>query len=188
MGLLSPFYPSAMVSSAYDIPYEELYKKGFRGLIFDIDNTLVLHGEPWDQASRLLFERLRRIGFHALVLSNNKEERVRPFAEGVGCAYLCKAGKPKRSGYLEALKRMGTTAENTLTIGDQLFTDIWGANRAGIRSLLVKPLGPEKELQIILKRIPEKLVLFCYRKRRGSNYRKHSDKETGIRHYDQQRS
>ena len=57
---------------------------------------------------------------------------------------------------------MGTTPENTLFVGDQLFTDVWGAKRAGIYSILVKPIHPKEEIQIVLKRYLEKIVLFFY--------------------------
>ena len=70
------FYPDEWLDSAYDIPYEQFYQKGMRGIIFDIDNTLVPHGAPADERAVQLFERLRAIGFHTCLLSNNKEARV----------------------------------------------------------------------------------------------------------------
>ena len=78
------FYPDEWLDSAYDIPYEQFYQKGMRGIIFDIDNTLVPHGAPADERAVQLFERLRAIGFHTCLLSNNKEARVAPFAGQVG--------------------------------------------------------------------------------------------------------
>ena len=66
------FYPDEWLDSAYDIPYEQFYQKGMRGIIFDIDNTLVPHGAPADERAVQLFERLRAIGFHTCLLSNNK--------------------------------------------------------------------------------------------------------------------
>ena len=76
--------------------------------------------------------------------------------------YLYKGGKPSRRGYLAAMKRMGTTTENTLFVGDQLFTDVYGANRTGLYSVLVKPINPKEEIQIVLKRYLEKPVLWSY--------------------------
>ena len=70
------FYPDEWLDSAYDIPYEQFYQKGMRGIIFDIDNTLVPHGAPADERAVQLFERLRAIGFHTCLLSNNKEARI----------------------------------------------------------------------------------------------------------------
>ena len=144
------FYPDEWLDSAYDIPYEQFYQKGMRGIIFDIDNTLVPHGAPADERAVQLFERLRAIGFHTCLLSNNKEARVAPFAGQVGSDYIYKGRKPKRSGYRQAMLRMGTGERSTMFVGDQLFTDVYGARRTGIYSILVKPINPKEEIQIVL--------------------------------------
>lgn len=159
-------YPDAYLDSAYEIDYEGFYKKGIRGVIFDIDNTLVPHGAPADRRAVELFERLHGMGIGTMVLSNNKEPRVKSFADRVETAYLYKAGKPKRAGYLQAMERMGTTLSSTLFVGDQLFTDVWGARRTGIYAILVKPIHPKEEIQIVLKRYPEKVILYFYERKR----------------------
>lgn len=162
------FYPKAYVDSAYEIAYEKLYQKGFRGILFDIDNTLVPHDAPADARSTALMDRLHAAGFATCLISNNKELRVAPFAEAMHTAYVYKAGKPSRRGYQEGMKRMGTDLSNTLFVGDQIFTDVYGANRAGLYSILVKPMNPKEEIQIVLKRYLERIVLFFYlRKRKG---------------------
>ena len=79
--MFKTFYPDDYIASTYVIPFEELYKKGYRGLIFDIDNTLVPHGAPADERAITLFERLRKIGFDTCLISNNQEPRVKPFAD-----------------------------------------------------------------------------------------------------------
>lgn len=164
--MFQAFYPSMRADSAYRIPFEELRQKGVRGVIFDVDNTLVPHGAPADRRARELFARLKGLGMESCLVSNNKEPRVKSFAEDVGTRYVFKAGKPSRRGYREAMRRMGTDRGSTIFVGDQLFTDVWGANRTGIYSVLVNPINPREEIQIILKRIPEKLVLFFYERRR----------------------
>ena len=156
------FYPSRYVDSTYLIDLEELYKKGIRGLIFDIDNTLVEHGVPADKRAIELFKKLRAIGFKTCLISNNKEPRVKPFARAVSSKYIYKANKPSRRNYIKAMKLMHTGINNTCFIGDQLFTDVWGANLTGIYSILVKPIHPKEEIQIVLKRYLEKIVLFFY--------------------------
>jgi HAD superfamily phosphatase (TIGR01668 family) len=154
------------VDSVYDIPWEDWYRRGIRGVIFDIDNTLVPHDAPADERAMALFERFRKLGMKTCLLSNNKEPRVAAFAEKVGGTdYIYKAHKPATKNYYKAMERMGTTAQTTLFVGDQLFTDVWGANLAGIYGILVKPIDPKEEIQIILKRYPEKLVLYFYEKR-----------------------
>ena len=166
--MLERFYPDRMADSAYGIDYEELYGRGYRGIIYDVDNTLVEHVAPATKRAVELFERLHGIGFSAVLLSNNREPRVKSFAEDVRYAdYIFKAGKPSARGYREAMRRMGTDERNTLFVGDQLFTDVWGAKNAGIYSILVKPIHPKEEIQIVLKRQLEKIVLYFYRRKKG---------------------
>lgn len=167
MALLERFYPDEYLDSAYEIDYEGLYRQGYRGVIFDIDNTLVPHGAPADRRSVELFGRLRAIGYESLLLSNNKEPRVKSFNDKVRSRYIYKAGKPAAGNYIRAMELMGTTPETTMFVGDQLFTDVWGAKKAGIRTWLVKPIHPKEEIQIVLKRRLERIVLFFYRRSRG---------------------
>ena len=164
--MLSRFYPDEYRISSYVIPYQELYVKGYRGIIFDIDNTLVPHGVPADKRTIELFEKLKEIGFSSCLLSNNKEFRVKSFNQIIQTNYIYNAGKPSIKNYKKAMTLMGTDITNTLFVGDQLFTDIWGAKRTGIYSILVKPIHPHEEIQIVLKRYLEKIVLFFYRRRR----------------------
>ena len=117
------------------------------------------HGKPADQKAIQLFARLRDIGFSTCLLSNNNKRRVEPFARDVGSDYICMAFKPKRDGYYQAMKIMGTKTDNTIFIGDQLFTDVWGAKRIGMRNILTAPINPVEEIQIVLKRFLEKIVL-----------------------------
>ena len=160
-------YPGELSESTYEIPFEKLYEEGYRGIIFDIDNTLVPHGAPADERSIALFKRLHEIGFKTLLLSNNKEPRVKSFADDVESAYIYKAGKPSLKGYLKSMEDMGTEPSTTLFIGDQIFTDIWGANRAGIRTIMVKQIDKKEEIQIVLKRRLEAIVLFFYKRRKN---------------------
>ncbi len=159
------FYPKEYLDSTYVIDFESLYQAGYRGILFDVDNTLVPHDAPADERSIALFERLHEMGFSTCLISNNREPRVTPFANALKTLYVYKAGKPKRRGYEEGMRRMGTQRSNTLFVGDQLFTDVWGANRAGMHSILVKPMNPKEEIQIVVKRYVEKPILYCYRRR-----------------------
>lgn len=156
-------YPDEYLDSTYRIDFKKLYTEGYRGIIFDIDNTLVPHGAPADERAVLLFKQLKELGFSCMLLSNNKEPRVKMFNDAVNAAYIHKAGKPKPSGYRRAMKELGTDEKTTIFVGDQIFTDVCGANLAGIRTFLVKPIHPKEEIQIVLKRIPEKLILLFYR-------------------------
>lgn len=160
------FYPKEYLDSTYEIDFQKEYERGVRGVIFDVDNTLVPHGAPADERSLALFRQLKELGIGTLLLSNNKEPRVKSFSEAVGSTYIYKAGKPSPANYKKAMERLGTDTGSTLFVGDQLFTDVWGANRAGIRSYLVKPIHPKEEIQIVLKRYLEKIVLFFYKRQK----------------------
>lgn len=166
VNIITKFYPDEYVESTYSIDYDKLYKEGIRGIIYDIDNTLVMHGYPANERSIELLERLDRMGFKIMFLSNNKEPRVKSFRDAAlkSANYIYKAGKPKKSGYLRSMDIMGTNKNSTVFIGDQLFTDVWGAKRSGIRNILVKPIDKHEEIQIVLKRILEKIVLKSYEK------------------------
>lgn len=163
--MLESFYPKQQAESVYDIPYETLYKKGIRGVIFDVDNTLVPHGEPADDRILELFQEFHRLGMKTCLLSNNKEPRVSAFAYQVDSPYIFKGQKPSVRGYEKAMELMGTDRKTTAFVGDQVFTDIYGANRAGVYSYLVKPIHPKEEIQIVIKRRLESVVLFCYRQK-----------------------
>ncbi|MCI8683445.1 MAG: YqeG family HAD IIIA-type phosphatase [Lachnospiraceae bacterium] len=163
--MLAKFYPNEYLDSAYQIEYERLFREGYRGIIFDVDNTLVPHGAPADEAAKKLFARLKKLGYQCCLLSNNKEPRVKMFNDQVQVQYIFKAGKPKVSGYERAMELMGTDKSNTLFVGDQIFTDVYGANRAGIRTILTKPIHPKEEIQIVLKRYLERIVLFFYHRK-----------------------
>ncbi len=164
--MLQRFYPGGEVESVHEIAYEALFAEGWRGVIFDIDNTLVPHGAPADEQAVALFKRLHDIGFATMLLSNNKEPRVKSFAEQVDSPYIYKAGKPGAEGYERAMRTMGTDRATTLFVGDQLFTDVYGANRLGLRTYLSKPIHPKEEIQIVLKRILEKPILFFYHRKK----------------------
>ena len=158
------FFPDRYIASTYVIDFEKLYEEGVRGLIFDIDNTLVPHGAPADKRAIILFERLKAIGFKCCLISNNQEPRVAMFNEPIQVDYVYDAHKPSTKNYKKAMEIMHTDTSNTIFIGDQLFTDVWGAKRAGIRNILVKPIHPKEEIQIVLKRYLEKIVLHFYMK------------------------
>ena len=163
--MFEKFFPDEYVASTYVIPFEKLYEEGYRGVIFDIDNTLVPHGAPADDRARKLFKRLSDIGFSSCLISNSQEARVKMVNKDIGTDYICNAQKPSTKNYIRAMEIMGTDRTNTVFVGDQLFTDVWGAKRAGIRNILVRPIHPKEEIQIVLKRYLEKIVLYFYKKR-----------------------
>ena len=141
--LMRMFYPDRREKSAYTIDYADLYRKGYRGVIFDIDN------------------------------SNNQKPRVAPFADAVGSIYIENAHKPSVKNYQEACRRMGIKEEQAVFVGDQLFTDVYGAKRTGLYNILTEPINPKEEIQIVLKRYLEHIVLFFYEKKQLKNREKY---------------
>ena len=167
--MFKTFYPDEYVASTYVLDFEKMYREGCRGLVFDIDNTLVPHGAPADERACALFAHLKELGFKCCFLSNNQYERVSSFNDVIGEQFIENAHKPSVKNYVRAMELLGTDKSNTIFIGDQLFTDIYGAKRAGIRNILVKPIDSKEEIQIVLKRYLEKIVLYFYRKEEGNS-------------------
>ena len=176
---LERFYPDERSRTACEIDYEGWRNAGKKAVLFDIDNTLVPHGAPADARAISLFARLRGLGFSTCLISNNDPPRVEPFAGAVGSDYICNAAKPSRSGYRRAMDLLRVSPEETLFVGDQIFTDIWGARRAGIHSILVDPIHPKEEIQIVLKRRLEWPILRFYERSRRS--KKQLEKGSEIR-------
>lgn len=168
--MLRCFYPDEYLDNVQQIDFKAFKEKGYRAVLFDIDNTLTPHGAPATPEVILFFEKLRDMGYKAMVISNNKEPRVKSFAQAVGgIDYIYKANKPATASYRKCMDRMGSNTADTLFVGDQLFTDVWGAKRSGIYSILVKPIDKKEEIQIVLKRVLERVVLYFYRKECGKN-------------------
>ena len=145
-----------------DITPDFLKSHGIKGIILDVDNTLTTHDNPVPaEGIKEWLENMRSSGIKLIIVSNNHPERVKPFADPLGLDFVSDSGKPLRKGYTAAMKKMGLTQKETAAVGDQLFTDIWGANFAHITSIYVKPIeleGRHKRF-IRFKRVLEKPFL-----------------------------
>lgn len=161
--MLSRIFPDEWIESTYKIDFQDYYDRGYRGLIFDIDNTLVPHGADADSRAISLFKYLKELGFEICLLSNNKKPRVERFNKDINVQYIFKAGKPYSKNYYVASMMMRTSIKSTIVIGDQLFTDIYGGKLAGIHTILVNPIDKHEEIQIVLKRWLEKPIMFLYK-------------------------
>lgn len=111
-------------------------------------------------------EKMRAHGIRLVIVSNNNDRRIRPFAEQLGLAYTANALKPLVFGFRRTAKKMGLSGRQIAVVGDQIFTDILGGNRFGAVTILVEPLQPETGLFFRLKRRLELRVLRRYRKRK----------------------
>ncbi|MCI8477980.1 MAG: YqeG family HAD IIIA-type phosphatase [Oscillospiraceae bacterium] len=161
--MLHFLYPYACAGSVFSIDYRKLYRMGFRGILFDIDNTLVHHGDDSTAEVDDLFRFLHHIGLKTLLLTNNSEERVKRFIKHIDTLYLCGADKPKPGGYRKAMALMELEPKEVLCIGDQIFTDILGANRSGLASILVPFIRLDHETKLGKRRQLERIILYFYR-------------------------
>ena len=167
--MLRQYYPDAYAQSVFDIDYEKLYRLGYRGVIFDIDGTLVPHGADSTPEVDALFEEIHRAGLKTVLLTNNDEERVKRFIRHIDTQYVCDAEKPAPNGYLKAVELLGVSKHKVVSIGDQVFIDVIGANNCGVDNILVHYLLHEGETKLGIKRNLEKPVLWLYSRSRNRN-------------------
>lgn len=164
--MLEFLYPREYLGSVREITPEKLHLLGIDTLLFDIDNTLVPY---WirvpDEELVEYFSSLRAGGIRAGVLSNSREERSRDFCAALGIPYVYRAGKPGVGGFKRLIEKMGSVPQRTAVVGDQIFTDVWCANRAGAYSILVKQVSPKDELITAPKRPFERIIVKMYLKR-----------------------
>ena len=154
------FTPDMTADSIYNIDFDELYSRGITALIIDIDNTLVSHRVKLpDDAALSLIQGLLKSGFRLAVISNGKKERVSLFTAELGIPVISGHMKPKKSGYRLALAAMGAKPEQCAAIGDQLFTDVLGANRMGICSVYTEPIEKYENPFFYIKRFLEYFIL-----------------------------
>ncbi len=143
-----------------DIPVAFLKRERIKALVLDIDNTLTTHDNPQPAEGVLHWlDEVRSAGIGMLVVSNNKPHRVKPFADMLNLEFVANGAKPLTKGIKHAVEKMGFGREYTAAIGDQIFTDVLGANLAGIRMIYVKPIEPENTAFFKFKRFCEKPFL-----------------------------
>ena len=162
--------PDIYLDDIYSIDLDGLAKRGIKALILDIDNTLVTYDdpEPTEPVAKW-FGELEKRGISFAFVSNNNANRVGRFNSGLGCPAFPKAGKPSVKKINEALGALGALPEETASVGDQVFTDVLAANRAGLYSVLVKPIKDKKSLFFRFKRLLERPVIAKYRKETQKN-------------------
>jgi len=162
------FCPHRFVESVREVSPQELKARGIEGVILDLDNTLVLwHQEEMTAEVVAWLENLKEAGLKQCILSNSVlSKRSERIAARLGCPNVRMARKPARSGFKRAMEAMGTAPQETAIIGDQVFTDIWGGNRAGIYTILVQPIHPrEFPYTRFVSRPLERLLLHHFRRR-----------------------
>ncbi|MFZ5814472.1 MAG: YqeG family HAD IIIA-type phosphatase [Bacillota bacterium] len=152
--------PAEYRQSIFNIDLARLKQMGKRAIMLDLDNTLVRWNDP-DPTPGLItwLDEVRAKGFQVCIVSNNTGPRVSEFAAKVGIPFISRATKPRRKGFREAMERLGVTPAETVVVGDQIFTDILGGNRAGAYTILVVPIDPREFIGTRLVRQVERRVL-----------------------------
>ncbi len=142
---------------------EFLSSIGIRGIVLDIDNTLepYEHDLPGEQVTAWL-KSLANAGISAAIVSNNSKERVELFNKELGLPAYYKSGKPFKKNILKAMGDMNTNPENTILMGDQVFTDVWAAHNAKIPAILVPPINDKRDMLTRFKRLLEQPILKKY--------------------------
>lgn len=165
--------PDMYVKDVYSIDYKYLKKKGFRNLIFDIDNTIT-EVNSLEVSDKLIdfFKVLDKQGFNMCILSNNGKKRVIPVAEKLGTGYIFEAKKPEKSAFDRALVSLNSKRENTAMIGDQVLTDIKGAKENGIYSILVEPVSDKYDIKTGMSRLLQNMMEKKMNKFKRYNYYK----------------
>lgn len=164
--MLKKFLPDEHVQSILDIHPEMLKKRGIKGLITDLDNTLV----AWNEAHMTpelasWFDSFREAGISVMILSNNSERRVKLFSEPAHVPYVHRAKKPMAYGFRRALKEMRLKKNEVVVAGDQIVTDIFGGNQFGVHTILVVPVALNDAWLTKINRTVERFILSQMRRR-----------------------
>lgn len=158
--MLKRFYPQIYIDSLTEVPLDYLKAMQINAFILDLDNTVTEWNSNFIRTEiKDWFKKIEREGFKACILSNNGEQRVLEVAKSLNIPYIYKAQKPRRVGFSRALSLLGTRPYETAVIGDQIFTDVWGGNRAGLFTVLVVPINSREFAGTKISRAFERLVL-----------------------------
>ncbi|QUG42178.1 YqeG family HAD IIIA-type phosphatase [Psychrobacillus sp. INOP01] len=165
--MYSYFIPSEFVRSVFHITPEMLKDKGIKAIITDLDNTLVEWDRP-DATPKLIewFASIKAAGIQVTIVSNNKELRVKSFADPLGIPFIFKARKPLGKAFLQALSIMSVKREEVVVIGDQLLTDVFGGNRQKLHTILVIPVAKSDGFVTKFNRMVERRI-FSYLDKKG---------------------
>ena len=137
--LASAIEPWMRVELADYVPFEDIAADGVRAALFDLENTLIPPGGPFDDDGRKIVEKARAAGLAVAVVSNASASWVGPALRAEGIPYIAPAGKPAPSAFVDACEVLGVRPEEAVYVGDQLITDVLGSQRAGLRAILVQP-------------------------------------------------
>ncbi|MBQ8042698.1 MAG: YqeG family HAD IIIA-type phosphatase [Clostridia bacterium] len=154
------FKPTYIIESVEKIPFVLLERDNIKGLIFDVDNTISTMGKGITEGCYKWIKEAKKLGYKVCILSNSVNlKKVRKIMQDLDVLGLCFAKKPSTKGFAMALDLLDLKKEEVIMIGDQVFTDVLGANRFGIKSILVNPINKKEGPFTLIKRPFEKIIL-----------------------------
>ena len=157
------FYPNEYLNSVKDITINLLDKNNIKALILDVDNTILDFDRKIPEGIEEWCENLKNHNIKICILSNsNKKDKVKMVAEKLDLPYFCFATKPLKRGFIKAVELLNVKEENIAAVGDQIFTDVIGANRMHMFSILVKPIAKKDILVTKIKRPLENFIINRY--------------------------
>ena len=161
MGIIKKYFmPNSYVKSVFEIDIDKLAKSGVKGIITDLDNTLV----GWDVKTPTIeikewFRKASEAGITITIVSNNNEQRVASFSKDLDVDFIFKARKPMGKAFKKALKYMNIQAEEAVVVGDQMLTDVFGGNRNGLYTIMLVPVKRTDGFITKFNRIIERRLL-----------------------------
>lgn len=159
------FYPTYKFEKVEDIPFTLIMNEDIKAIFFDMDNTLVNHKYIYSEELKQWVKELKKQNIKVYILSNSPVgKKVKKIASELGMKFYYNASKPFLKGFKYVLKDSKVDAKNCIMIGDQLFTDVWGGNRIGMKTILVKPIHKKEWILTKIKRPIEKMILKEYEK------------------------
>lgn len=163
--MFEAFFPDLMLETVWDIDFDYLIKRNIKGLILDIDNTLVpVDFKVPDEQTIKWIRRAQDAKMKLCFVSNGSKARVEKFNQDLRIPSIYKALKPSKKAFNNATILLGVLPEETAVIGDQIFTDVYGGNKNNMYTILVKPIAKKDLFFVKFKRIFEKPILRSYRK------------------------
>ena len=161
-------YPDLYLDSVKNINPELLRKKNIKGLIIDVDNTLIDYDRNLIEGAESWSKNLKDEGIRCIILSNsNKKDKVEKVANTLDMPYILFAKKPLKSGFLRACELIKLRPEEVAAVGDQIFTDVIGANRCNMFSILVKQVAKKDIFITWVKRPIENFIIKRYLEKKG---------------------
>jgi len=158
--ILKKLYPDIYYKSIFDIDIEDFKDQDIKGIIVDIDNTIV----PWNDKELSdevfnWFKKLIKEGYKLCLISNGMSKRVEYFSNQLDIPAIGTAVKPRKKAFKKALNILDVKKDKIAVIGDQIFTDVLGGNRMGFTTILVDPLNENEFITTKIMRFLERLVI-----------------------------